>query len=256
MKSRNRLESFSKDPIGFAAGDANLYRYVGNQPTTKTDPSGLEQVEIEVITFIPFDWVPGPGGLFELEGDDRDVRQTPDGSYRMKSKVVVELDPNVCEKPIVSSEGKVGESAIRFYYLPGVLRRFEGEYRDEGTQTLTPTGTRDGGRTIVRVRQSGTVPRSFIVTAPAPAIDYNFTFAFDANGQCRVSGTHDGFPAYEVFINGKLRYSYDPRDTNERPESLFPPMEHDIDNETVEGTPKPPWYQPYLPYPFNRGFPF
>jgi hypothetical protein len=31
----------SKDPIGFAAGDANLYRYVGNQPTTKTDPSGL-----------------------------------------------------------------------------------------------------------------------------------------------------------------------------------------------------------------------
>ena len=33
----------SQDPIGFAAGDANLYRYVGNQPTTKTDPSGLEE---------------------------------------------------------------------------------------------------------------------------------------------------------------------------------------------------------------------
>ncbi|WP_146391966.1 RHS repeat-associated core domain-containing protein [Allorhodopirellula solitaria] len=32
----------SNDPIGFAAGDANLYRYVGNEPTTKTDPSGLE----------------------------------------------------------------------------------------------------------------------------------------------------------------------------------------------------------------------
>ncbi|MCG8649917.1 MAG: RHS repeat-associated core domain-containing protein, partial [Pirellulales bacterium] len=31
----------SQDPIGFAAGDANLYRYVGNGPTTKTDPSGL-----------------------------------------------------------------------------------------------------------------------------------------------------------------------------------------------------------------------
>jgi len=35
------LESFSQDPIGFEAGDANLYRYVGNQSTTKTDPSGL-----------------------------------------------------------------------------------------------------------------------------------------------------------------------------------------------------------------------
>ncbi len=33
----------SKDPIGFEAGDANLYRYVGNGPTNATDPSGLEQ---------------------------------------------------------------------------------------------------------------------------------------------------------------------------------------------------------------------
>jgi RHS repeat-associated protein len=31
----------SEDPIGFAGGDANLYRYVGNSPTTKTDPNGL-----------------------------------------------------------------------------------------------------------------------------------------------------------------------------------------------------------------------
>jgi RHS repeat-associated protein len=31
----------SQDPIGFAAGDANLYRYVGNGPTGATDPTGL-----------------------------------------------------------------------------------------------------------------------------------------------------------------------------------------------------------------------
>jgi hypothetical protein len=31
----------SEDPIGFAAGDANLYRYVGNGVTGATDPSGL-----------------------------------------------------------------------------------------------------------------------------------------------------------------------------------------------------------------------
>jgi len=29
-----------QDPIGFEAGDANLYRYVGNIPTAFTDPSG------------------------------------------------------------------------------------------------------------------------------------------------------------------------------------------------------------------------
>ena len=31
----------SEDPIGFAGGDANLYRYVGNSATNATDPSGL-----------------------------------------------------------------------------------------------------------------------------------------------------------------------------------------------------------------------
>ena len=31
----------SQDPIGFNAGDANLYRYIGNSPTNATDPSGL-----------------------------------------------------------------------------------------------------------------------------------------------------------------------------------------------------------------------
>src|SRR5205823_1460269 len=31
----------SPDPIGFAAGDPNLYRYVGNDPLTHMDPTGL-----------------------------------------------------------------------------------------------------------------------------------------------------------------------------------------------------------------------
>ena len=35
----------SLDPLGFAAGDANLYRYVGNAPTVATDPSGLVEKE-------------------------------------------------------------------------------------------------------------------------------------------------------------------------------------------------------------------
>jgi RHS repeat-associated protein len=35
----------SEDPIGFAAGDANLYAYVRNSPTRFIDPSGLYTVE-------------------------------------------------------------------------------------------------------------------------------------------------------------------------------------------------------------------
>ncbi|MGD1932722.1 MAG: RHS repeat-associated core domain-containing protein [Leptolyngbyaceae cyanobacterium] len=31
-----------EDPLGFDAGDANLYRYVFNSPTNYTDPSGMQ----------------------------------------------------------------------------------------------------------------------------------------------------------------------------------------------------------------------
>jgi RHS repeat-associated protein len=39
----------SQDPIGFRAGDANLYCYVGNNPVNATDPSGLEDKIISEI---------------------------------------------------------------------------------------------------------------------------------------------------------------------------------------------------------------
>jgi RHS repeat-associated protein len=42
----------NQDPLGFAAGDTNLARYVGNQATTLTDPSGLEPPEYS--TQVPY----------------------------------------------------------------------------------------------------------------------------------------------------------------------------------------------------------
>jgi len=35
----------NRDPIEYGGGDANLYRYVSNQPTIATDPSGLDRIE-------------------------------------------------------------------------------------------------------------------------------------------------------------------------------------------------------------------
>jgi RHS repeat-associated protein len=44
----------SKDPIGFNAGDTNLYRYVGNNPINFSDPSGLQQCDCAKPPYIPF----------------------------------------------------------------------------------------------------------------------------------------------------------------------------------------------------------
>ncbi|NEQ42442.1 MAG: hypothetical protein F6K00_02320 [Leptolyngbya sp. SIOISBB] len=38
----------SEDPMGFAAGDANLYRYVFNSPTNYTDPGGMRAVPVKI----------------------------------------------------------------------------------------------------------------------------------------------------------------------------------------------------------------
>ena len=38
----------SEDPIGFAAGDTNLRRYVGNSNPNATDPSGLDDVKFDI----------------------------------------------------------------------------------------------------------------------------------------------------------------------------------------------------------------
>lgn len=41
----------SESPLGFAAGDTNIQRYVGNSPTNYTDPSGLAAAGTFIITY-------------------------------------------------------------------------------------------------------------------------------------------------------------------------------------------------------------
>ncbi len=52
----------SRDPLGFEAGDSNLYRYVNNQPVMKTDPSGLQFRPMFPICR-PVMPIPLPGGI-------------------------------------------------------------------------------------------------------------------------------------------------------------------------------------------------
>lgn len=50
----------TKDPIGFAGGDINLYRYVQNNPVNRRDPLGLWYIDINVSVGF---WGGGTGGI-------------------------------------------------------------------------------------------------------------------------------------------------------------------------------------------------
>jgi hypothetical protein len=72
-----------QDPIGFEAGDANLYRYVHNDPTNGKDPSGLKVVKLQVplpgkdlILYLP---VPNDMDVqANLHGNIKEVPLTPE----------------------------------------------------------------------------------------------------------------------------------------------------------------------------------
>lgn len=49
-----------------------------------------------------------------------------------------------------------------------------------------------------------------------------------ASGTYSIEGIHDGFPAYEIYINGKRVYQHDPLATGEGLWSLFGDGEYEV----------------------------
>ncbi|HID76205.1 MAG TPA: hypothetical protein EYP56_09445, partial [Planctomycetaceae bacterium] len=103
----------SEDPIGFGAGDPNLYRYVANSPTTFTDPSG----ELEI----------------RLDGSEEDVRTVREiiEAGRERSKTYDEIISRIEDDPIISIQIKVRRKVTEERggdFIPGDY--FVGAYLD------------------------------------------------------------------------------------------------------------------------------
>ena len=77
----------SQDPKGFGAGDANLYRYVGNDPFDRTDPLGLRDEKLE--------WGVGVQARFGFDGRGlvyQGIDLTAGVGYKVATDVQVRLD--------------------------------------------------------------------------------------------------------------------------------------------------------------------
>ena len=64
----------------------------------------------------------------------------------------------------------------------------------------------------------------------APNINVDLVLSLDsATDQYRLAGAHDGFPAYELYVNGNQIYGTNPLFTGDDPFSLFPPEDKSVD---------------------------
>jgi len=265
----------SEDPIGFAAGDANLSRYVGNSSPNATDPSGLDdrnsphigmfpttnstatqdskfqaprskivtdpdgnwwiedpnnghpvcrpapQINVQVRAFVPDDQVWFIGEAVTLKGDNRGVSQTPDDRFRIYNGIV--LDPNDPRNGIPIDD--IGESTMYFYRLerwtPDGLLAFH----DTGRAFPFTDAKKDGSVIHIKIKNEGYIPRTFCLTAVAPAINYRVEGFMSPVPEGTVMAIfrlrHDGFPGYEMYVNNVLVYSFNPRENGQGPLSLL-----------------------------------
>jgi RHS repeat-associated protein len=190
----------------------NRYSYTLNNPLKFVDPNGMEEIIVTVRTFIPSKFVFLP----PVHGDGRSAGQP--GTFRTEQRITIETDPAKNNgKPLVDASKKTGVS-IGF----GVTK--------EGNLTPNKVGAAKGetlnaeasqqDKNTVNVRATG---NESYPNFPLPGISYEFNISVSSQGPggnvtVGVSGSHDRFPGYEIFVerpeaenSGQtMVYSYEP----------------------------------------------
>ena len=111
------------------------------------------------------------------------------------------------------------------------------ETSPEGKAGPTPTydkGAMEKGSTTINMQVDAA--NELVTGSPAINYDVSITLTPQENGSLNfsITGTSDGFPAYEFYIKdeatGKstMIYGSNPQKTGDTPISLFPPMEKKI----------------------------
>lgn len=147
--------------------------------------------------------------VFDYHEFATDNRNTPlkGGSARLSSYVVVDLCSG---NPLVEKQHKISPTRdYRMEYKGGKFVEVEdvGIANDKGMHEKV---TKNGDKVLVQI--DGAASNPFLATAPD--IDYHVAILLWKEGNIinyTVSGNHDGFPGYEVFIGNKLVHFWTPK---------------------------------------------
>lgn len=205
----------------------NLFQYGGNQPSTVADPSGWYRARVQVDAFIPKRRIALIPGIVYLKGDNRTFANTPPGPAKSRQTTVVWVemekcvkdDPLIAKTTILSPSTRIIDNGGPFAISQTLI----------GTYWHRIKATRIGDCIVrIDIRTHGTIP--WTLAPSAPAIDWDVSFLLrvheDLLGDVHLtgdfSGKHDGYPAYEAFVQDTRVYKASPQLTIF---SLYPPME-------------------------------
>jgi hypothetical protein len=209
------------------------------------------QFDISFSSFIPSDHVGGPPNArcgfpplnrLSFEGDNRGFSASAT-KFRTRQIVSVAADEAVDDDGLIAGTDKNLVGATRSY-APDALADGKIDAADddgvlgdckllhaEGTASTSDMHidvTRiDEKKVQVHLHGGAGNPLVF----GAPDIDWDFSLEIDVSGSSptwTLTGDHDGFPAYEIYINGKTIYTYSPGTPpfgfNDL-RALFPPLD-------------------------------
>jgi hypothetical protein len=198
---------------------------------TLSNPSKDCELTINVTTFIPTNSLTGPpqarcgrGQQLFFKGDDRGFGATAP-SFRTRSLITVipEQSADADGLKAGSEQELIGETRS---YAPDALADFVINSADDDAvlhdcHLLHDVGTASNsgmhavvtrtGEHQVSVHMFGGAGNPLVFGAPE--INWDFTITIDTSGSSThwtIMGDHDGFPAYEVYINNNPIYTFSP----------------------------------------------
>lgn len=258
LKYSDRVVSLNSTPDS-SVSKSNIKKIIGAVPNAAmADRYMYENIEITIRLFIPSQIVsiPDPTGLLPVYGgDNRDFSMT-DGTHRALIKLVTNPDPGR-ESPII------GDPVLNF----GVTHEYDRNDTEPvpnkpdwwwqikpgvtpiskpDTQVVTPDRFRVE---FIKINSPDIWRLRFTISASLAATKWlvrNVAFDIDAQFSLDLKplppeegeilgkvqyflwGQHDGFPAYEVYLNGHPVYQYNPETRGASPTNLAPPMDQNF----------------------------
>lgn len=196
-----------------SSGDGSTSLPIPSAPSAAS-PLPARTVKVWVHSFIPMASIKDPFG-YCYSGDNRSFDKAIHASYRTHQEI--EFDATTAATTINWSDTGTTHELDR-----ATCKTIVATAKASSAGLINKIASRAGPRFNL----------SFVGTAKNPRasyacdIDLNLTVSVDVAARtCSVTGAHDGFPAYEVYVTanggaGVPVYTYDPRKAGEGPTAL------------------------------------